>query len=67
MAIVITFVVSLINNITTQGIAGVLGFFFNFVPVIIGIAVLIVLILLAPVMKMASAISGFDPTNPEGR
>jgi hypothetical protein len=61
MAVVITFVCAFINNITTQGMAGVIGFFLSFIPIIIGIAVLIVLILLAPVMKMASAISGFDP------
>jgi hypothetical protein len=61
MAVVITFVCAFINNIVAQGMAGVIGFFLSFIPIIIGIAVLIVLILLAPVMKMASTISGFDP------
>lgn len=55
-------ILSFINNIVTQGIPGVIGFIAMFVPGICLVAVLLVIITLGPVMKLSSAISGFDPT-----
>jgi hypothetical protein len=55
-------ILSFINNIVAHGIPGVLWFISTFIPGICLVAVLMVLITLAPVMKLSSAISGFDPT-----
>ncbi|MDR1070450.1 MAG: hypothetical protein LBL37_06700 [Gracilibacteraceae bacterium] len=61
-AVSILFVCSFINNFLTAGMAGVIGFFLSFIPLILPLAMALVVILLIPLRKMAVGISGFDPT-----
>jgi hypothetical protein len=60
-AITITFVISFINNIVSQGMAGVLGFFVAYVPGIIVVAIVLIMLFRIPLSKLATTISGFDP------
>jgi hypothetical protein len=57
----ITFITSFINNIATQGMTGVLAFFFMVSPGIVVMAIVLILIALLPIIKLSSAISGYDP------
>lgn len=61
MGFFLSCILSFINNIVTQGLPGVIGFIATFTPGICLVAAILVIISLGPVMKLSSAISGFDP------
>jgi hypothetical protein len=65
-ATAITFVLSFINNIVSQGMAGVFGFFVTYVPGIIVTAIILIMVFRIPLSKLAATISGFDPAVPSG-
>jgi hypothetical protein len=58
--------ISFINNIVSQGMAGVFGFFVAYVPGNIVTAIVLIMVFRIPLSKLATTISGFDPAAPFG-
>ena len=61
MATIILFFCALINVLTTAGMAGVMGFFMMGYPVVLAVAFVAIVLIVPLAMKIAVALSGFDP------
>ncbi|WP_165173434.1 hypothetical protein [Adlercreutzia sp. ZJ242] len=62
MGTLILFFCALVNVLSVGGIQGVLGFFMMGYPIVLAAAFVAIVLCVPAAMKVAAAISGFDPT-----